>query len=78
MTGRLLVLLSRVRGSGLAVVKPTCRRITVSVVLLQAGNTALHLASQNAHAQTARLLLLGGSTPDTKNNVSPPGRELVL
>ncbi|KAE8289492.1 Ankyrin repeat domain-containing protein 6 Diversin [Larimichthys crocea] len=35
----------------------------------RAGNTALHLACQNAHAQTARLLLLGGSTPDTKNNM---------
>ncbi|KAF7646279.1 hypothetical protein LDENG_00190280 [Lucifuga dentata] len=36
--------------------------------MFQAGNTALHLACQNAHAQTARLLLLGGSRPDAKNN----------
>ncbi|XP_041668174.1 ankyrin repeat domain-containing protein 6 [Cheilinus undulatus] len=34
---------------------------------LHAGNTALHLACQNAHAQTARLLLLEGAKPDTKN-----------
>lgn len=47
-------------------------------MLIQAGNTALHLACQNAHAQTARLLLLGGSTPDTKNNVSPPSPHKVL
>lgn len=42
----------------------------VMVMLIQAGNTGLHLACQNAHSQTTRLLLLGGSTPDTKNNVS--------
>lgn len=42
-----------------------------NILLHQAGNTALHLACQNAHAQTARLLLLGGSKPHTKNHVSP-------
>ncbi|KAK5600379.1 hypothetical protein CRENBAI_025263 [Crenichthys baileyi] len=35
----------------------------------KAGNTALHLACQNAHAPTAKLLLLRGSNPDTKNTV---------
>lgn len=35
----------------------------------QAGNTALHLACQNSHAQSTRVLLLGGSRADLKNNV---------
>uniref|UniRef100_H2M614 Uncharacterized protein n=1 Tax=Oryzias latipes TaxID=8090 RepID=H2M614_ORYLA len=33
------------------------------------GNVALHLACLNAHTQTARLLLLGGSSPDSQNAV---------
>lgn len=36
----------------------------------QAGNTALHLACQNGHAQSSKVLLLGGSRPDSKNHVS--------
>lgn len=39
---------------------------------LQAGNTALHLASQNDHTDAARLLLLGGSTPRSRNTVRLP------
>ncbi|TRY59174.1 hypothetical protein DNTS_032420, partial [Danionella cerebrum] len=35
----------------------------------KAGHTALHLACQNAHAECARILLLGGSRPDCKNSV---------
>ncbi|GAA6093669.1 ankyrin repeat domain-containing protein 6b, partial [Tachysurus ichikawai] len=34
-----------------------------------AGNTALHLACQNGHAQSTKVLLLGGARPDSKNNV---------
>uniref|UniRef100_A0A671KW93 Uncharacterized protein n=1 Tax=Sinocyclocheilus anshuiensis TaxID=1608454 RepID=A0A671KW93_9TELE len=34
-----------------------------------AGNTALHLAGQNGHAQSSKVLLLGGSHPDSKNSV---------
>uniref|UniRef100_A0A8C6RFK5 Ankyrin repeat domain 6 n=1 Tax=Nannospalax galili TaxID=1026970 RepID=A0A8C6RFK5_NANGA len=33
-----------------------------------AGNTALHLACQNSHSQSTRILLLGGSRADLKNN----------
>ncbi|XP_058431689.1 ankyrin repeat domain-containing protein 6 isoform X4 [Marmota monax] len=33
-----------------------------------AGNTALHLACQNSHSQSTRVLLLGGSRADLKNN----------
>ncbi|XP_052341182.1 ankyrin repeat domain-containing protein 6 [Oncorhynchus keta] len=36
---------------------------------MMAGNTALHLACQNANTQSAHVLLLGGSRPDIKNNV---------
>lgn len=39
-------------------------------VSAQAGNIALHLACQNGHMQTTRVLLLGGARPDSKNNVS--------
>ncbi|XP_014399960.1 PREDICTED: ankyrin repeat domain-containing protein 6 isoform X8 [Myotis brandtii] len=35
---------------------------------LEAGNTALHLACQNSHSQSTRVLLLGGSRADLKNN----------
>jgi len=34
----------------------------------KAGNTPLHLACQNGHFQSARVLLLGGALPDSKNN----------
>ncbi|XP_006778325.1 PREDICTED: ankyrin repeat domain-containing protein 6 isoform X6 [Myotis davidii] len=34
----------------------------------EAGNTALHLACQNSHSQSTRVLLLGGSRADLKNN----------
>lgn len=37
--------------------------------LSKAGNTALHLACQNSHSQSTRVLLLGGSRADLKNNV---------
>uniref|UniRef100_A0A8B9K8S9 Ankyrin repeat domain 6a n=1 Tax=Astyanax mexicanus TaxID=7994 RepID=A0A8B9K8S9_ASTMX len=37
--------------------------------VFQAGSTPLHLACQNGHAQSARVLLLGGSVPDIKNKV---------
>lgn len=37
--------------------------------LFQAGNTALHLACQNSRSQSTRVLLLGGSRADLKNNV---------
>lgn len=43
-------------------------------MFMQTGNTALHLACQNAHAQSARILLLGGSAPHAKNNVSTPAQ----
>lgn len=35
----------------------------------QVRNTPLHLACQNGHAQSAKVLLLGGSRPDAKNQV---------
>lgn len=38
--------------------------------ILKAGNTPLHLACQNNHSESVRVLLLGGSRTDTKNNVS--------
>ena len=34
------------------------------------GFTALHLACQNGHNQTCRLLLLAGCSPDIRNSVS--------
>ncbi|NXY19689.1 ANKR6 protein, partial [Atrichornis clamosus] len=34
----------------------------------KAGNTPLHLACQNSHSQSTRVLLLGGSRADLKNN----------
>ena len=33
------------------------------------GFTALHLACQNGHNQSSRVLLLHGCRPDVKNNV---------
>ncbi|XP_065399808.1 ankyrin repeat domain-containing protein 6 isoform X15 [Macaca fascicularis] len=36
----------------------------------KAGNTALHLACQNSHSQSTRVLLLAGSRADLKNNGS--------
>lgn len=45
-------------------------------VPFQAGNTALHLACQNGHAQSSKVLLLGGSRPDSKNHVGSPRRLL--
>ena len=44
--------------------------ISTSCFWCQAGNTALHLACQNGHAQSSKVLLLGGSRPDSRNNVS--------
>ena len=40
------------------------------ILSFQAGFTALHLAAQNGHNQSARALLYAGCTPDCKNNVS--------
>ena len=45
--------------------------------LSKAGNTALHLACQNSHSQSARVLLLGGSRADLKNNVGEQSRLLL-
>lgn len=42
--------------------------LSASLPPSQAGNTALHLACQNSHAQSTRVLLLGGSRADLKNN----------
>ena len=36
----------------------------------QAGFSALHLAAQNGHNQSARVLLYSGASPDHRNNVS--------
>lgn len=44
-------------------------RLPFSLSLSKAGNTALHLACQNSHSQSTRVLLLGGSRADLKNNV---------
>uniref|UniRef100_A0A8C6REL2 Ankyrin repeat domain 6 n=1 Tax=Nannospalax galili TaxID=1026970 RepID=A0A8C6REL2_NANGA len=44
----------------------TC--LPFSLPLFKAGNTALHLACQNSHSQSTRILLLGGSRADLKNN----------
>ena len=38
------------------------------------GFTALHLACQNGHNQTCRLLLLAGCSPDIRNSVSIGGQ----
>ncbi len=38
--------------------------------LVQAGFSALHLAAQNGHNQSARILLYAGASPDHRNNVS--------
>jgi len=43
----------------------------ISLCFSKAGNTPLHLACQNSHSQSTRVLLLGGSRADLKNNVSP-------
>ena len=45
-----------------------------SLCLSKAGNTALHLACQNSHSQSTRILLLGGSRADLKNNVGESTR----
>lgn len=36
----------------------------------KSGFTALHLAAQNGHNQSSRVLLMEGCGPDVKNNVS--------
>ena len=40
------------------------------VCLLQAGFTALHLAAQNGHNESSRVLLYAACDTDIKNNVS--------
>jgi len=37
--------------------------------LMQAGFSALHLAAQNGHNESARILLFAGCSPDHKNGV---------
>lgn len=58
--------------------RPEGHRVAnVSSLLLplsKAGNTALHLACQNSHSQSTRVLLLGGSRADLKNNVGEQNR----
>ena len=40
------------------------------VFYFQAGFSALHLAAQNGHNQSGRVLLYAGASPDHRNNVS--------
>ena len=40
------------------------------LVTAQQGHSALHLACQQGHNQSCRILLLNGCKPDIKNNVS--------
>lgn len=47
-----------------------CGFIPLFYLHFKAGNTALHLACQNGHTQSSKVLLLGGSRPDSKNHVS--------
>ena len=37
---------------------------------IKAGSTALHLAAQNGHNETARILLFAGCNASAKNNVN--------
>lgn len=37
----------------------------------QVGHTPLHLACQNGHIQSSKVLLLGGSRPDSRDQVGP-------
>ena len=48
---------------------PHCK-VVVSMWYFQAGFSALHLAAQNGHNQSARVLLYAGASPDHRNNVS--------
>jgi len=38
--------------------------------VLQAGFSALHLAAQNGHNESSRILLFAGCSPDCRNSVS--------
>ena len=41
-----------------------------NISFFQHGHKPIHLASQNGHNESTRILLRAGSSPDTKNNVS--------
>jgi len=40
------------------------------LISVKAGSTALHLAAQNGHNETARILLFAGCNASTRNHVS--------
>ena len=56
----------------------TIKRLTMVVSLLKDDSTALHLAAQNGHNQTARILLFAGCNPNGKNSVSIELTNIVI